>query len=166
MAVAWRSNEILAGYLDMKIWVDADACPVVIREILFRAADRASVQTTFVANRPVRISPSPHIRFMQVASGFDVADNEIVKCMEPGDLVITSDIPLAAEVVAKGGQALSPRGELYTAENIRSLLNMRDFMDTMRASGVHTGGPPALNQTDRHNFANQLDRLLARCQPD
>ena len=148
----------------MKIWVDADACPVVIREILFRAADRASVQTTFVANRPVRIPPSAYIRSLQVAAGFDVADNAIVKCMESGDLVITSDIPLAAEVVAKGGQALSPRGELYTTENIRSLLNMRDFMDTMRASGVNTGGPPALNQTDRQTFANQLDRLLARHQ--
>jgi hypothetical protein len=146
----------------MRIWVDADACPVVIREILFRAADRASVQTTFVANRPVRIPPSAHIRCLQVAAGFDVADNEIVKCMASGDLVITSDIPLAAEVVAKGGQALNPRGELYTAENIRSLLNMRDFMDTMRASGVNTSGPPALNQTDRQAFANQLDRFLAR----
>jgi len=149
----------------MKIWVDADACPVVIKEILFRAAQRTGVETTLVANRPVRIPPSPNIRFLQVASGFDVADNEIVKRTAPGDLVITSDIPLAAEVVEKGGQALSPRGELYTAENIRSLLNMRDFMDTMRASGVNTGGPPALNQADRHNFANQLDSLLARCQP-
>ena len=145
----------------MKIWVDADACPVVIREILFRAAQRTGVETTLVANRPVRIPPTPNIRFLQVASGFDVADNEIVKRVVPGDLVITSDIPLAAEVVEKGGQALSPRGELYTAENIRSLLNMRDFMDTMRASGVNTGGPPALNQADRQAFANQLDRLLA-----
>jgi uncharacterized protein len=150
----------------MKIWVDADACPVVIREILFRAADRASVRTTFVANRPLRIPPSAYIRCLQVAAGFDVADNEIVKYMEPGDLVITSDIPLAAEVVAKDGQALNPRGELYTTDNIRSLLNMRDFMDTLRASGVHTGGPPALNQTDRHNFARQLDSLIARCQLD
>ena len=146
----------------MKIWVDADACPVVIREILFRAAQRTGVETTLVANRPVRIPPTPNIRFLQVASGFDVADNEIVKRVVPGDLVITSDIPLAAEVVEKGGQALSPRGELYTAENIRSLLNMRDFMDTMRASGVNTGGPPALNQADRQAFANQLDRLLAQ----
>ncbi len=146
----------------MKIWVDADACPVVIKEILFRAAQRTGVHTTLVANRPVRIPPSPNIRFLQVASGFDVADNEIVQRIAPGDLVITSDIPLAAEIVEKGGQALSPRGELYTAENIRSLLNMRDFMDTMRASGVNTGGPPPLNQTDRHNFANQLDSLLAR----
>jgi len=145
----------------MKIWVDADACPVVIKEILFRAAQRTGVETTLVANRPVRIPPAPNIRFLQVASGFDVADNEIVKRVVPGDLVITSDIPLAAEVVEKGGQALSPRGELYTAENIRSLLNMRDFMDTMRASGVNTGGPPALNQADRQAFANQLDRLLA-----
>jgi uncharacterized protein YaiI (UPF0178 family) len=150
----------------MKIWVDADACPVVIKEILFRAAQRTGVETTLVANRPVRIPPSPNIRFLQVASGFDVADNEIVKRVAPGDLVITSDIPLAAEIVEQGGLALSPRGELYTAENIRSLLNMRDFMDTMRASGVNTGGPPALNQADRHNFANELDRLLARCQPD
>lgn len=146
----------------MKIWVDADACPVVIREVLFRAADRAGVQTTFVANRPVRIPPSAYIRSLQVAAGFDVADNAIVESMESGDLAITSDIPLAAEVVAKGGQALSPRGELYTTENIRALLNMRDFMETMRASGVNTGGPPALNHTDRQAFANQLDRLLAR----
>jgi uncharacterized protein len=148
----------------MKIWVDADACPVVIKEILFRAAQRTGVETTFVANRSVRVPASPNIRFLQVAAGFDVADNEIVKRIASGDLVITSDIPLAAEVVAKGGQALSPRGELYTAENIRSLLNMRDFMDTLRASGVNTGGPAALNQTDRHNFANQLDSLLARQQ--
>ena len=146
----------------MKIWVDADACPVVIREILFRAAQRTGVETTLVANFPVRIPPALNIRFLQVAAGFDVADNEIVKRVESGDLVITSDIPLAAEVVEKGGQALSPRGELYTAENIRSLLNMRDFMDTMRASGVNTGGPPALNQADRQAFANQLDRLLAQ----
>ena len=146
----------------MKIWVDADACPVVIKEILFKAADRTKITTTLVANHHVRIPPSPYISFMQVSSGFDVADDEIVKRIAANDLVITSDIPLADEVIDKGGVALSPRGELYTKENIKSRLNIRDFMDTMRASGVHTGGPPALNQTDRQNFANHLDRIITQ----
>jgi len=150
----------------MNIWVDADACPVVIKEILFRAADRSGVLTTLVANQPLRIPPSRHIKTLQVAAGFDVADNEIVRRMAAGDLVITSDIPLAAEVIEKGGLALSPRGELHTTENIRSRLNMRDFMDTMRASGVVTGGPPALSQGDRQAFANQLDTWLARQKTD
>lgn len=145
----------------MEIWVDADACPVVIKEILFRAAERTGVQLTLVANQPVKTPPSRHITSLQVSSGFDVADNEIVRRLEPGDLVITSDIPLAAEVIEKGGRALSPRGERYSAENIRGRLNMRDFMDTLRASGIHTGGPPALNLSDRKAFANELDRLLA-----
>jgi hypothetical protein len=146
----------------MKIWVDADACPVVIKEILFRAADRTELATTLVANQPVRVPPSRYIRTLQVASGFDVADDEIVARLSAGDLVITGDIPLAAEVLEKGGLALSPRGELYTAENIGARLNMRDFMDTMRASGIHTGGPPALNQSDRQAFANELDKILSR----
>ena len=146
----------------MKIWVDADACPVVIKDILFRAAERTGVQLTLVANQPVRIPPSRYIKSLQVASGFDVADNEIVKRLGAGDLVITSDIPLAADVIEKEGYALSPRGELYTADNIRARLNMRDFMDTLRASGVDTGGPPALNQSDRKSFANELDKILTR----
>ncbi|TDJ44263.1 MAG: YaiI/YqxD family protein [Gammaproteobacteria bacterium] len=146
----------------MKIWVDADACPVVIKEILFRAADRTKLAMMLVANQPVRIPPSRYIRTLQVASGFDVADNEIVARLDAGDLVITSDIPLAAEVLEKGGLALSPRGELYTGENIGARLNMRDFMDTMRASGIHAGGPPALNQSDRQAFANELDKILSR----
>jgi len=146
----------------MKIWVDADACPVVIKEILFRAADRTGVQLTLLANHPVQVPPSPCIKFIQVTAGFDVADNEIVKRLAAGDLVITSDIPLAAEVIEKGGHALNPRGELYSAENIKSRLNMRDFMDTLRASGINTGGPAALSQSDRQSFANHLDTLLTR----
>ena len=142
----------------MKIWVDADACPVVIKEILFRAAERTQTETILVANHAMRIPPSKFISRLQVSSGFDVADDEIVKRIEKGDLVITGDIPLAS-----GGQALNPRGELYTTENIRSLLNVRDFMDTMRSSGVEmSGGPPPLSQSDRQNFANNLDRILAQ----
>ena len=144
----------------MKIWVDADACPVVIKDILFRAAERTGVLLTLVANHPVRIPPSPCIKFVQVGSGFDVADNEIVKRLSAGDLVVTADIPLAAEVIEKGGYALDPRGELYTADNVRSRLDIRDFMDTLRASGIDTGGPPALSQRDRQSFANHLDKLL------
>jgi len=144
----------------MNIWVDADACPVVIKDILFRAAERTGVQLTLVANQPVRIPPSRHIKFIQVAPGFDVADNEIVKRLEAGDLVITGDIPLAAEVIEKGAHALNPRGELYSMDNIRARLNMRDFMETLRASGVATGGPPALSQGDRKVFADNLDKFL------
>jgi hypothetical protein len=146
----------------MRIWVDADACPAVIRDILFRAAQRTGLEMTLVANQAVNVPASARIRTLQVAAGFDVADNEIVKRMASGDLVITSDIPLAADVIEKGGFALSPRGELHTPDNIRARLNMRDFMDTMRASGVHTGGPPPLSRTDRKNFANHLDRILAQ----
>ena len=146
----------------MKIWVDADACPVVIKDILFRAAERTGLRLTLVANQPVRIPASRHIKMLQVSPGFDIADNEIVKRLEEGDLVITSDIPLAADVIKKGGHALSPRGELYSADSIGARLNMRDFLDTMRASGVNTGGPPALSQSDRKSFANQLDKLLAK----
>ena len=146
----------------MKIWVDADACPAVIKEILFRAAERTGVKVILVANQPVRVPASPHIEFVQVGQGFDVADNEIVKKAESGDLVITADIPLAAEVMENGVHALSPRGELYSTDTIRQRLNMRDFMDTMRASGMHTGGPPPLSKSDRQSFANHLDRMLTR----
>ena len=146
----------------MKIWVDADACPVVIKEILFKAADRTKITTTLVANHYINTPPSRFISFMQVSAGFDIADDEIVKRVNEGDLVITSDIPLADEVITKKGYALSPRGELYTASNIKSRLNIRDFMDTMRASGVQTGGPPPLNQSDRQAFANHLDSILSK----
>lgn len=145
----------------MNIWVDADACPVAIKEILYRAAERAGVQLTLIANQPLKVRSSAYIRSIQVAPGFDVADNEIVKRVNKGDLVITSDIPLAAEVIDKGAMALSPRGELYSSENIRSLLNMRDFMDTLRASGIQSGGPPPLGKSDRMAFANHLDRVLS-----
>jgi uncharacterized protein YaiI (UPF0178 family) len=146
----------------MKIWVDADACPVVIKDILFRAAERTKVPLALVANQPIRIPPSRNISFIQVASGFDVADNEIVKRTNKGDLVITSDIPLASEVIEKGAQALTPRGEMYTIENIKARLTMRDFMESLRSSGVDTGGPAALNHGDRQAFANQLDKILTQ----
>lgn len=146
----------------MEIWVDADACPKVIKEILFRAAKRTGVSLTLVANQPLSTPPSGHIRSLQVASGFDVADSEIVKRVAAGDLVITADIPLAAEVIDKGGYALDPRGEFYSKENIGARLSMRDFLDGLRASGVNTGGPPPLSQSDRQSFANHLDKFLAR----
>jgi uncharacterized protein YaiI (UPF0178 family) len=146
----------------MQIWVDADACPNVIKEVLFRAAERTGMMVTLVANQTIRTPPSRFLRTLRVEAGFDVADNEIVKRVEPGDLVITADIPLAAEVIAKGGVALNPRGERYTTETIGERLNMRDFMDTMRASGVQTGGPPTLNQRDRQQFANELDKWLVQ----
>ncbi|WP_220719512.1 YaiI/YqxD family protein [Agarivorans litoreus] len=149
----------------MKIWVDADACPVVIKEILFRAAERTQIPLTLVANQYIKTPPSKVITSLQVSAGFDVADNEIVARVAAGDLVITSDIPLADEVITKRAQALSPRGELYTKSNIKSRLNMRDFMDTMRSSGVHTGGPAALSQADRKAFASHLDSILAKCRP-
>jgi uncharacterized protein YaiI (UPF0178 family) len=146
----------------MKIWVDADACPGVIKDILFRAANRTGTLLTLVANQAVNVPASEYIRTIRVGHGFDVADNEIVERVEAGDLVITADIPLAAEVIEKGGHALNPRGELYTTENIRARLNMRDFLDTMRASGVNTGGPAAIGQRDRQAFGNALDRFLAK----
>ena len=145
-----------------KIWVDADACPKVIKEILYRVADRVGMPLILVANQPLQVPGSRYIRTIQVGAGFDVADNHIVQQAEAGDLVITADIPLAAEVIAKGCLALNPRGELYTEDNIRQRLNMRDFMDTLRGSGVDTGGPASFNQADRQAFANQLDRLLAK----
>jgi uncharacterized protein YaiI (UPF0178 family) len=147
----------------MKIWVDADACPVVVKDILFRAAARTGVELTLVANQALATPSSPNINTLQVGKGFDVADDEIVKQLNAGDLVITSDIPLAAEVIEKGGHALSPRGEMHTTENIRARLNMRDFMDTMRASAVDTGGgPAAFSQRDKQAFANNLDRFLTK----
>ncbi|WP_017347939.1 YaiI/YqxD family protein [Pantoea sp. A4] len=144
----------------MPVWVDADACPNVIKEVLYRAAVRTETLVTFVANQSLRIPPSPYLRSLRVAAGFDVADNEIVKRVEPGDLVITADIPLAAEVLEKGGEALNPRGERYSPETIRERLTMRDFMDTLRASGIQTGGPAALSPRDRQQFANALDSWL------
>ena len=146
----------------MKIWVDADACPGVIKNILYRAADRTGVQLTLVANQPLRIPLSRCIRFLKVTSGFDVADNEIVKRLSPGDLVVTSDIPLAAEVIEKKAYALSPRGEMYSTDNIKARLTMRDFMETLRASGIDTGGPAALSHHHRKSFAKQLDQLLTK----
>lgn len=145
----------------MKIWVDADACPSVIKEILYRAAERKQLTLTLVANQLLRTPPSKYIRSLKVAQGFDVADNEIVRLCEAGDLVITADIPLAAEIIAKGGLVLTPRGERLSNDNIGERLNIRDFMDTMRSSGAATGGPPPLHQRDRMAFANALDRMLA-----
>jgi hypothetical protein len=146
----------------MQIWVDADACPVVIREILFRAAERTGVTMTLVANKPVRIPTAQNFHFVQVPVGFDAADKRIVELMARGDLVITADVPLAAAAIDKGGVALNPRGELYTSENVRERLSVRNFLDELRGSGVNTGGPAALSQRERQMFANQLDRLLAR----
>ncbi|MFW1676821.1 YaiI/YqxD family protein [Pontibacter sp. JAM-7] len=148
----------------MQIWVDADACPVVIKEILFRAAERTETTLTLVANQYIKTPPSKFIASVRVMPGFDVADNEIVQRVGQDDLVITSDIPLADEVLTKGAQALSPRGEMYTRENIKARLNIRDFMDTLRSSGVQTGGPPALSQSDRKAFAGYLDKWLAKKQ--
>jgi len=145
----------------MHIWIDADACPKVIKEILFRVAEREGILMTLVANKSLAIPRLKNIRFLRVASGFDVADNEIVKRLNGGDLVITADIPLAAQVVAKAGFALNPRGELYTADNIDERLSMRDFMDSLRATGVETGGPAMFSQKDKQTFANQLDRFLS-----
>ncbi|PKH21299.1 hypothetical protein CIG19_15945 [Enterobacterales bacterium CwR94] len=144
----------------MAIWVDADACPKVIKEVLFRAAEREQVNVTLVANQSLHVPPSRFIRTLRVAAGFDVADNEIVRRAAAGDLVITGDIPLAAEVMEKGAVALNPRGERYSEATIRERLTLRDFMDTMRASGVQTGGPPALSQRDRQQFANELEKWL------
>lgn len=146
----------------MKIWVDADACPTVIKEILFRAGERRQIEVTLVANHAMRVPASKWVDLVIVPGGFDVADDEIVKRSQPGDLVITSDIPLAAEIIEAGVDAMSSRGERYSTENIKARLNIRDFMDTMRASGVNTGGPPALSQGDRKAFADELDRWLAR----
>lgn len=144
----------------MQIWIDADACPAVIREILFRAAGRTGLALTLVANGPVRTPPSPRIRSLQVPQGADMADRAILERLQAGDLVITADIPLAAEVIAAGALALNPRGEQYTPANVRERLNLRDFMETMRASGAVSGGPPPLGLRERQAFANALDRIL------
>lgn len=149
----------------MQIWVDADACPVVIKEIIFRAAERLQISTTLVANQMLRTPPSRFIRAIQVPSGFDVADAHIVEQLAAGDLVITADIPLASLVIERGAHALNPRGELYTTANIQEILSMRNFMDELRGTGVETGGPAAFSLADRQSFANQLDRFLAKHMP-
>ena len=146
----------------MKIWIDADACPNVIKEILFRAAERTGTRLTLVANHAIKVKPSRLINFLRVESGYDAADSEIVRRIEPGDLVVTADIPLAAEVIDHQGQALSPRGERYTRDNISARLTMRDLMESLRSSGIDTGGQAPLSQADRKAFADQLDRMLAR----
>ena len=146
----------------MTIWVDADACPGVIKDMLYRAAQRASLQLTLVANRALQVPRSPWISMVQVPQGFDVADNHILDIAVAGDLVITADIPLAAAVLGKGASALDPRGELYTRDNVQGLLDMRNFMDTLRSSGVETGGPSTLSNNDRQAFAAQLNRWIAR----
>lgn len=149
----------------MQIWVDADACPSVIKDILYRAAERKQLLLTLVANQLLRTPPSKYIKSLKVGAGFDVADNEIVRLCQAGDLVITADIPLAAEIIAKGGFVLTPRGERLTQDNIGERLNLRDFMDTLRSSGTQTGGPPPLHQRDRMAFANALDKMLASLPP-
>lgn len=162
IGVSTDPMRVLEARSPMQIWVDADACPVVIKEMLYRAAARVGVQLVLVANRPLRTPPSPWIRTIQVERGFDVADDHIASSMAAGDLVVTADIPLAAAVVERGGHALNPRGEFYSHDNIRELLALRDFMQALRDSGVDTGGPSAFSQADRQSFANQLDRFLAR----
>jgi len=146
----------------LKIWVDADSCPVVIKEILFRAAERTKIETILVANKLLKVPPSPYIRATQVPGGFDVADNKIVQELQAGDLVITADIPLAALVIEKGGHALNPRGEFYSKENISERLTMRNFMEELRGSGVDISGPATLSQSDRQAFAAELDRFVSR----
>ena len=148
----------------MKIWVDADACPAVIKDILYRAANRAQIQLTLIANQMLRVPPSPWIQALQVPAGFDVADRRIVEETQPGDLVITADVPLAAQAIAKGAVVIDPRGELLDNGNIEERLSMRNFMENLRSSGVETGGPAAFSSADRQAFANRLDRLLAKRQ--
>ena len=149
----------------MHIWVDADACPGVIKDILFRAADRAQISMTLVANKLLRVPASAYVRSIQVPKGFDVADDEIVQRVAPGDLIITADVPLAAEVIARGAHAIDPRGELFSADTIRERLTMRDFLDQMRASGIQTAGPAPFANADRKRFADQLDRFLTKACP-
>ena len=148
----------------MKIWVDADACPLVIKEILYRAANRTQVPLILIANQMLRVPPSPWITAVQVPGGFDVADQRIVKEAQSGDRIITADVPLAAQAIAKGAIVIDPRGELLNAGNIQERLAMRNFLDSLRSSGVDTGGPAAFSDADRKAFANQLDRLLAKRQ--
>lgn len=147
------------------IWVDADSCPNIVKDILFRAAERSGIQLTLVANKPTRIPRAPNVRFTQVDGGFDAADKRIVELMQGGDLVITADLPLAALVIEGKGTALNPRGELYTIENVREKLSLRNFTEELRGGGLVSGGPPALDQRDRQRFANALDRWLARRAP-
>jgi uncharacterized protein YaiI (UPF0178 family) len=149
----------------MKIWVDADACPGAVKEVIFRAAERRQVEAVLVANRAVAVPPSPWIRALKVADGFDVADDAIVAAVVRDDIVVTADIPLAAEVIAKGAHALNPRGEIYDDDTVRQKRALRDFMDTMRGSGVHSGGPPPFGARDKKAFADAFDRLLARHAP-
>jgi len=158
MRLKWRQGREVA---EPSIWVDADACPNVVKEMLFRAAQRTGVAVTLVANQTLRVPRIPSLRVLQVAAGFDVADAEIVRNVVPGDLVITADIPLAADVIAKGAAALNPRGERYSPDSIRGVLTLRDFMETMRSSGNVIGGPPPLSHADRNAFASQLDKWLA-----
>ncbi|MEQ8496716.1 MAG: YaiI/YqxD family protein [Gammaproteobacteria bacterium] len=146
----------------MHIWVDADACPAVVRDILVRAAERTQTALTFVSNQAVRVPLSPVITTLRVSAGFDAADDAIVARLDAGDLVVTADIPLAAEALARGAHALNPRGEIYSDDTIRAKRAMRDFMDTMRSSGLHSGGPPPFGKAERKAFADALDRLLAR----
>ena len=146
----------------MKIWVDADACPKSVKDILFRLAERREIVVTFVANQRLRLIESPFVQLIQVGSGANIADDEIVNKCKDGDLIITADIPLAARVVAKGAQALDPRGKFYDKNNIGQLLDMRNFMDELRGSGIKTGGPPGFSQKDRFKFANELDRFVAQ----
>ena len=146
----------------MQIWVDADACPAVIKEIIFRAAERRQIETMLVANQMLRTPPSKYIRAIQVPHGFDVADAHIIGQVATGDLVVTADIPLASAVIERGAHALNPRGELYTTASIRERLSMRNFMEELRSAGIDTGGPNAFSQADRQAFANQLDRFLAK----
>ncbi|EJL83357.1 hypothetical protein PMI16_04269 [Herbaspirillum sp. CF444] len=146
----------------MQIWVDADACPGVVKDMLFRLAERTHIQVTLVANKLLRVPPSRFIKAVVVPAGFDVADKEIVRLTQPGDLIISADIPLAAEAIAKGGAVLNPRGEMYTADNIQQHLTMRNFMEELRSSGVETGGPAAFSQSDGRAFARQLDRYVAQ----
>ena len=146
----------------MQIFVDGDACPVACKDILYRVAERLQVPLTVVANQLIRVPGSRVIRVLQVPSGPDGADQEIVRLLAPGDLVVTADIPLASLVLEKGGFALNPRGAFYTSDNIAQQLTMRAFMEALRSGGVDTGGPAPFGQADRKNFANQLDRHLAR----
>ncbi|MEP1077533.1 YaiI/YqxD family protein [Leptolyngbya sp. PL-A3] len=152
----------MTSFKNMQIWVDADACPNVIKEILFRAAKRVEINIILVANQELQVPASPYINVVQVRSGLDVADNYIVQQLQPGDLVITADIPLAAKAIEKGAYALNPRGEFYDQGNIRERLSLRDFLDELRSGGMDTGGPPPFNQRDREAFANQLDRFLRK----
>lgn len=162
MSIASHPIRLLAKTDPMQIWIDADACPNVVKDILFRAAERLRIPLTLIANKLLRTPPSRYIKAVQVPGGFDAADDEIARLVRPGDLVITADIPLAASVIEKGGHALNPRGEFYTPDNIKQHLTMRNFMDELRGSGVETGGPAALSQSDRQAFANCLDRFLAQ----